>query len=205
LQQCKSGVAAAQATRDDLLEPEEVGEAVDAVSVRRSSTFYTGTAPQNPLEVKGELPPNYMLTGIGARIAPGNNVTTLRLRGQRINTDGSLGTEADFNFGQGSALEAFYEVPAGYGIVGIEMRENNDNLTTLVVHYRQYSAAQRKFTGRTSTQRVGTAPNSATEVKFGTWDMGVSDEDKYAIVGVGLRAHGGAITTMAVTVGLIAP
>ena len=174
------------------LEPIDIWGCTDA---------WRGDDPNGNVEGDGNLGENYMLTGVGARIDD-DNVTTLHIRGQAITADGALGDEVTYKFGSepNHKLEAWYEVPTGYGIVGIGMRADDDNLKTMGIVYRKYDYATYGFVGPGFVKRFGSDPNGPIEASFGTWEEASSnlEASKLIITGVGLRSNDDNIKTMRV-------
>lgn len=182
---------------------------VDAKSTVDSySTFRSGPVPNhNEREVDGRVSTSYVLTAIGGRIDGVSDWTTLRLKGQRIRSDGTLGHEVTKYIGSDPyhELEAYYEVPSGYVIVGIGAREGSRDLTTLWVYYRNYDSSTQTLTGNTYVKKVGYLPGHELEARFVTSDENtlVNDLDRYVMVGAAFHSYDDDITTMLSHVGKI--
>jgi hypothetical protein len=81
------------------------------------------TEADDRVEAQLAAPPGYVITGIGARAA-GDNVTTLRIRIQPLEADGSLGQAEEMLGGWESdaGLEANIDLPEGYVATGFGAR-----------------------------------------------------------------------------------
>jgi hypothetical protein len=169
--------------------------------------YRAGTEPYSFLEVAGTTSSNCgyrVLTGIGARINGSDDYTTLALRGRRLNPDGTWGETVDHRFGSSPnhTLEAWGEVPAGYGITGVAIGQSGtEDVRTLVLYYRQLAItfAGVRATGPTYTARFGASPYGYTDASYVTY------ADNEVFVGAGFRSidAGERTATMAARVGLL--
>jgi hypothetical protein len=169
--------------------------------------YRAGTEPNSFLEVAGTTSSScgyLVLTGIGARINGSDDYTTLALRGRRLNPDGTWGATADYRFGSSPnhTLEAWGEVPSGYGITGIAIGQSGtEDVRTIVLYYRQLAvtSAGVRATGPTYTARFGASPYGYTDASYVTYN------DNQVFVGAGFRSidAGERTATMAARVGLL--
>lgn len=167
--------------------------------------YRAGTEPYSFLEVAGTTSSGcgyLVLTGIGARINGSDDYTTLALRGRRLNPDGTWGETVDYRFGSSPyhSLEAWGEVPSGYGITGIAIGQSGtEDVRTIVLYYRQLAvtAAGVRATGPTYTARFGANPYGYTDASYVTYN------DNEVFVGAGFRSidAGERTATMAARVG----
>ena len=154
-----------------------------------------GTLPYNSLEVSGITSSNcglLVLTGIGARINGSDDYTTLKLRGRRLNSDGTWGETVDYNYGSSPyhSLEAWGEVPYSstdfYGIVGIGVGQGGtESVRTLVIHYRKFELTTSgvRATGPTYTAGFGANPYGYLDASYITY------ADNEVFVGAGFRSY----------------
>lgn len=167
--------------------------------------YRAGIEPNSFLEVAGTTSSScgyLVLTGIGARINGSDDYTTLALRGRRLNADGTWGATADYRFGSSPnhTLEAWGEVPSGYGITGVAIGQGGtEDVRTLVIYYRQLvlTAAGVRATGPTYTARFGANPYGYTDASYVTYS------DSEVFVGAGFRSidAGERTATLAARVG----
>jgi hypothetical protein len=167
--------------------------------------YRAGIEPYSFLEVSGTTSSGcgyLVLTGIGARINGSDDYTTLALRGRRLNRDGTMAETVDYRFGSSPnhTLEAWGEVPAGYGITGIAIGQSGtEDVRTLVIYYRQIAltVAGVRATGPTYTARFGANPYGYTDASYVTYN------DNEVFVGAGFRSidNGERTATMAARVG----
>ncbi|HEU4881025.1 MAG TPA: hypothetical protein VFT45_02235 [Longimicrobium sp.] len=167
--------------------------------------YRAGIEPYSFLEVSGTTSSScgyLVLTGIGARINGSDDYTTLALRGRRLNPDGTWAETVDYRFGSSPShtLEAWGEVPAGYGITGIAIGQSGmEDVRTIVLYYRQLAVtfAGVRATGPTYTARFGASPYGYTDASYVTYN------DNEVFVGAGFRSidAGERTATMAARVG----
>lgn len=167
--------------------------------------YRAGIEPYSFLEVSGTTSSScgyLVLTGIGARINGSDDYTTLALRGRRLNADGTWGGTTDYRFGSSPnhTLEAWGEVPSGYGITGIAIGQSGtEDVRTLVLYYRQLAvtSAGVRATGPTYTARFGASPHGYTDASYVTYS------DTEVFVGAGFRSidNGERTATLAARVG----
>jgi hypothetical protein len=177
-------------------------------SLINSYTEYrAGIEPYSFLEVAGTTSSScgyLVLTGIGARINGSDDYTTLALRGRRLNANGTWGETVDYRFGSSPyhTLEAWGEVPSGYGVTGIAIGQSGkEDVRTIVLYYRQLvlTSAGVRATGPTYTARFGSNPYGYTDASYVTYN------DAEVFVGAGFRSidNGERTATMAARVGLL--
>ena len=168
-----------------------------------------GTLPYNSLEVSGTTASScgmLVLTGLGARINGSDDYTTLKLRGRRLNPDGTWGETVDYNYGSSPnhSLEAWGEVPYSatdfYGIVGVGIGQSGtEDVRTLVIHYRklELTASGIRATGPIYTAGFGANPYGYLDVSYLTY------ADTEVFVGAGFRSYdaGERTKTMAAYIG----
>lgn len=157
-----------------------------------------GTQPTNPLEVdtQSDLRADYrVITGIGLRMKPGN-VTTLRLVARSLNPQTGLLGQHLMYFSGGTdpnqLLEADlrpWEAPDSEDVLlsGIGLRAQPGNVTTLVIWTKNITP-----TGTLDgfqPWKMGSEPNSQLEVEL-------TLPDPLVVVGIGVRASPGNITTL---------
>ncbi len=169
--------------------------------------YRAGTEPYSFLEVSGTTSSGcgyLVLTGIGARINGSDDYTTLALRGRRLNPNGTWAETVDYRFGSSPyhSLEAWGEVPSGYGITGVAIGQSGtEDVRTLVLYYRQLAvtSAGVRATGPTYTARFGASPYGYTDASYVTYN------DNEVFVGAGFRSidAGERTATMAARVGLL--
>jgi hypothetical protein len=167
--------------------------------------YRAGIEPYSFLEVSGTTSSSCgyrVLTGIGARINSSDDYTTLALRGRRLNPDGTWGETVDYRFGSSPnhSLEAWGEVPAGYGITGVGIGQSGtEDIRTLKIYYRQLAVtfAGVRATGPTYTAYFGANPYGYLDVSYVTYN------DHEVFVGAGFRSidKGERTATMAARVG----
>lgn len=167
--------------------------------------YRAGIEPYSFLEVSGTTSSGcgyLVLTGIGARINGSDDYTTLALRGRRLNADGTWAETVDYRFGSSPnhTLEAWGEVPSGYGITGIAIGQSGtEDVRTIVLYYRQLTVtfAGVRATGPTYTARFGASPYGYTDASYVTYN------DNEVFVGAGFRSidAGERTATMAARVG----
>jgi hypothetical protein len=169
--------------------------------------YRAGTEPYSFLEVSGTTSSGcgyLVLTGIGARINGSDDYTTLALRGRRLNANGTWAETVDYRFGSSPnhTLEAWGEVPSGYGITGVAIGQSGtEDVRTIVLYYRQLAVtfAGVRATGPTYTARFGASPYGYTDASYVTYN------DNEVFVGAGFRSidAGERTATMAARVGLL--
>lgn len=167
--------------------------------------YRAGTEPNSFLEVSGTTSSGcgyLVLTGIGARINGSDDYTTLALRGRRLYANGTWGETVDYRFGSSPyhSLEAWGEVPSGYGVTGIAIGQSGtEDVRTIVLYYRQLAltVAGVRATGPTYTARFGASPYGYTDASYVTYN------DHEVFVGAGFRSidAGERTATMAARVG----
>lgn len=167
--------------------------------------YRAGIEPYSFLEVSGTTSSGcgyLVLTGIGARINGSDDYTTLALRGRRLNADGTWAETVDYRFGSSPnhSLEAWGEVPSGYGITGIAIGQSGtEDVRTLLIYYRQLAVtfAGVRATGPTYTARFGANPYGYTDASYVTYN------DHEVFVGAGFRSidNGERTATLAARVG----
>lgn len=167
--------------------------------------YRAGIEPYSFLEVSGTTSSGcgyLVLTGIGARINGSDDYTTLALRGRRLNADGTWGETVDYRFGSSPnhSLEAWGEVPSGYGVTGIAIGQSGtEDVRTLKIYYRQLAVtfAGVRATGPTYTAYFGANPYGYTDASYVTYN------DHEVFVGAGFRSidNGERTATMAARVG----
>jgi hypothetical protein len=169
--------------------------------------YRAGIEPYSFLEVSGTTSSGcgyLVLTGIGARINGSDDYTTLALRGRRLNADGTWGETVDYRFGSSPyhSLEAYGEVPSGYGVTGIAIGQGGtEDVRTIVLYYRQLSLTSGgvRATGPTYTARFGVSPYGYTDASYVTYS------DHEVFVGAGFRSidNGERTATMAARIGVL--
>jgi hypothetical protein len=170
-----------------------------------------GTLPYNSLEVSGTTSSScglLVLTGIGARINGSDDYTTLKLRGRRLNPDGTWGETVDYNYGSSPyhSLEVWGEVPYSgtdfYGIVGVGVGQGGtEDVRTLVIYYRklELTTSGIRATGPVYQLYFGANPYGYLDVSYLTY------ADNEVFVGAGFRSYddGERTKTMAAYIGTI--
>ena len=169
-----------------------------------------GTLPYNALEVSGITSGScgglLVLTGIGARINGSDDYSTLKLRGRRLNPDGTWGETVDYNFGSSPyhSLEVWGEVPYSetdfYGIVGVGVGQSGtEDVRTLRIYYRklELTTSGIRATGPTYQLYFGANPYGYLDVSYLTY------ADNEVFVGAGFRSYddGERTKTMAAYIG----
>ncbi|HEX6371070.1 MAG TPA: hypothetical protein VF006_19285 [Longimicrobium sp.] len=167
--------------------------------------YRAGIEPYSFLEVSGTTSSGcgyLVLTGIGARINGSDDYTTLALRGRRLNANGTWAETVDYRFGSSPnhTLEAWGEVPAGYGITGIGIGQSGtEDVRTLKIYYRQLAVtfAGVRATGPTYTAYFGANPYGYIDASYVTYN------DHEVFVGAGFRSidNGERTATLAARVG----
>lgn len=167
--------------------------------------YRAGIEPYSFLEVSGTTSSGcgyLVLTGIGARINGSDDYTTLALRGRRLNANGTWAETVDYRFGSSPnhSLEAWGEVPAGYGITGIGIGQSGtEDIRTLKIYYRQLALtfAGVRATGPTYTAYFGANPYGYLDASYVTYN------DHEVFVGAGFRSidNGERTATLAARVG----
>lgn len=162
----------------------------------------TGTAPTYALEVSGKAGAStcdyYVLKGIGGRVDPNNNWTTLVLKAQKLNADGTLGPINTYRYGSAPTYtpEAYIEATGvGEVITGVGVGQSGaTNLRSLEIYTRQivWTGTNWRLSGATS------AAKTTGEYPAGPYDASyVSYDDTKPYVGAGFRSNSGHTTTMA--------
>ena len=169
--------------------------------------YRAGIEPYSFLEVSGNTSSGcgyLVMTGIGARINGSDDYTTLALRGRRLNPDGTWAETVDYRFGSSPyhTLEAWGEVPSGYGITGIAIGQSGtEDVRTLVLYYRQLAVIGGvvRATGPTYTARFGASPYGYTDASYVTYS------DREVFVGAGFRSidNGERTATLAARAGML--
>ncbi len=172
-----------------------------------------GPSQSSNIQKYCELPPNYMLTGIGVYSKWGG-WQTVKLEGRQINANGTLGTREIFSDG---TCSHWIEVPEDkeYVITGIGVArrhyktdsgllsstKDHVDVTALHAWYREFDPVNRKLTGEAGLVIEGGA---ALEARYLPEEYGLnSDHAIITGVGMGLKQGSGRYGGLKIKVGNI--
>ena len=173
-------------------------EACDTI-IETFITQETGVEPEMHPEADGlgTSECGYMvLIGVGMRMSSNSDITTLHLKYQRVNADGTLGRTELRAYGMdpNHALEAYAEALPGEAIVGIGVgSQNTTNINTLRIWKRPIglvSGAVRTY-GSITAESFGVTPGGVLDTSA-VIPLSVTD---HVYVGFGARANSAKVKT----------
>lgn len=135
-----------------------------------------------------DLPPGYVLTGIGGRIID-DTVKDIRLEGRYLNANGTFGSRKNFRCGDKEDMGSFLSVPNAnpngldYVIVGFEAHSTGETLTITKILYRPFNPLKGRFYGGVESKQASGKGQLGFRLNQFT-----KDEDHAIIMGVGLRS-----------------
>lgn len=145
------------------------------------------------------IPTNYVITGIGGRV-DNDNFTTLVIQIAPILDNGLLGQREVRNFGSepNHELEAAVVAPDSQEVVvGLGMRVNDNNLTTLVIYTRRLDPTTGTLGNQVNTYSGGTQPTYSLELDY------LERVRPWVLVGIGVRVNEDNVTTFNLDYGQI--
>lgn len=135
-----------------------------------------------------DLPPGYVLTGIGGRIID-DTVKDIRLEGRYLNANGTFGSRKNFRCGDKEDMGSFLSVPNAnpngldYVIVGFEAHSTGETLTITKILYRPFNPLKGRFYGGVESKQASGKGQLGFRLNQFT-----KDEDHAIIMRVGLRS-----------------
>lgn len=162
-------------------------------------TFITGDEPYATPEADGVGSSScgfLALVGVGMRMSSNSDITTLHLKYQRVNADGTLGRSELRRYGADSthALEAYAEALPGEVIVGIGVgSQGTTNINTLRIWKRPIglvSGAVRTY-GSITAESFGITPGGILDTSA-VLPLSATD---WVYIGFGARANSARIRT----------
>ena len=175
------------------ISPTSVGNEIE-----RESTHYAENVVGDPIQTRGELPPDCVCTGLGATTQSTYGVTRITMLYRQILNDGRLSDveyPIDFYHSDPSAprpnLEWFHPLPYGYVVVGMGGTINkNSNFVDVKVHYMKYDPATRRNVGSILSSDWIIERNQYFERNFNPSDViyGLQPYlDRIALIGIGMQ------------------
>ena len=159
-----------------------------------------GSEPAANLEIRSDpIASDYVITGVGGRLNNGN-FTTLWLEVGEIQGNGIINKLKDplkFGTDRGTCCEVFQSVGNQQVVVGLGMREDDSNLTTLVIYARELDPETGLLGERVHVYRAGPEQDAILEVDY------YEQFESLIVVGIGVRANDKSITTLVLQYGLI--
>jgi hypothetical protein len=168
-------------------------------------TQKVGSEPNHALELMVELDypeeDTVVVIGVGARVTD-DNFAALKLNiapvDENCNIDYSR--KGVKTAGSTTCCEAETQVDPSQVVVGVGMRVNSDNLTTLTVWGQTLDPSTCLLTGPLKEYRSGSEPDHSLEA---FWYVPPSTNDRIIVIGVGARANNSNVTTLQLPTGKI--
>jgi hypothetical protein len=141
-----------------------------------------------------DLPADCFLTGVAVAVSS-DDVKMMKLTYRRLNDDCSFSGSMHYTAGSSPTMSAeqSYTVPSGYAITGLGLLVENNNVTRMLIRYRELIPAGGGGFVLGYEQTANRGNNSSLEVSISTSNISSWANSNTVLTGLGLRAQNSGI------------